>query len=73
MVAPSKAPRPVIEQVVMVVQLCSKLGTLREKRERMVSPGLIPMALRLKEFYVYMAAEMDKLGRRARASGAKPD
>lgn len=70
LVAPSKTPRATLDLLAGNVR---QITELPEIRERMFSQGLIPQSLYLKEFDAYIAAEIDKLGRLVKASGAKPD
>jgi tripartite-type tricarboxylate transporter receptor subunit TctC len=70
LVAPARVPRPILEQVAKEVQ---QVGALPDVREKMISQGLIPKALALREFDTYIQAEIDKLGKLIKASGAKAE
>ncbi|MBS0338172.1 MAG: tripartite tricarboxylate transporter substrate binding protein [Proteobacteria bacterium] len=70
LVAPARVPRPILEQVAKEVQ---QVGALPDVREKMISQGLIPKAVVLHEFDTYIQAEIDKLGKLIRASGAKAE
>lgn len=70
LVAPVKAPRPILEQIAREVQQVTALPDVREK---MMAQGLTPKTLALREFDAYIQAEIDKLGRLVKASGAKAE
>lgn len=70
LVAPAKVPRAALDILAREVQ---QVTALPEVRERMVNQGLIPKNLLLAEFDAYIGAEIDKMGRLVKASGAKAE
>ena len=70
LVASSSVPRPIVEQLAREVSAVSQLPEIRDK---LVQQGLLPRNVLLREFDQYIAAEMEKLGKIVKASGAKAE
>jgi tripartite-type tricarboxylate transporter receptor subunit TctC len=68
LIAPAQTPRPVLELLVREIQLANEQPDVREK---MAAQGLLPRRLAIEEFDAFIRAEIDKLGRIVKASGAK--
>ena len=68
LIAPAQTPRPVLELLAREIQ---QAGEQPDVRERMSGQGMLPRRMTLEEFDGFIRAEIDKLGRIVRASGAK--
>lgn len=68
LIAPAQTPRPVLEQLAREIQQANEQPDVREK---MAAQGLLPKRMVLDEYDGFIRAEIDKLGRIVKASGAK--
>jgi tripartite-type tricarboxylate transporter receptor subunit TctC len=69
-VAPAKVPRPILDQLAKEME---QITALPEVRNKMISMGLIPKAVVLRDFDNYIQSEVEKLGRLVKVSGAKAE
>jgi tripartite-type tricarboxylate transporter receptor subunit TctC len=70
MVASSKTPKPILEQLAREM---AQIGEMPDMRERMVAQGLIPKSITLGELDLFIKSEVDKMGRLVKATAAKPE
>lgn len=68
LIAPSQTPRPLLEIIAREIQHANEQPDVRE---RMSGQGMLPRRMVLEEFDGFVRAEIDKLGRIVKASGAK--
>ena len=63
-------PRPILDQLAKEME---QITALPEVRNKMISMGLIPKAVVLRDFDNYIQSEVEKLGRLVKVSGAKAE
>ncbi len=68
LIAPANTPKPVLDVVAREVL---QANDQPDVRERMASQGLVPKRMVLADFDAFVRAEIEKLGRIVKASGAK--
>lgn len=68
LLASSKTPKPILEQLSKEV---ARILALPDIRERMLRDGAVPKSSTPQEFDAFIKSEVDKLGKVVRASGAK--
>ncbi|MFN7085658.1 MAG: tripartite tricarboxylate transporter substrate binding protein [Burkholderiales bacterium] len=68
LLAPRKAPRPVLEQLSKEV---ARILALPDVKERMLRDGAVPKPSTPQQFDAFIKTEVDKLGKVVRASGTK--
>jgi len=68
LIAPAQTPRPILEQLARELRQATELA---EIKDRMAAQGIFSRTSALRDFDAYIRAEIDKLGRIVKATGAK--